>query len=54
MEDATTNYALKSMIQKFLEKGENPLKKIEHPQKIDKNNKSANKRKNKYNSLRCM
>ena len=40
MKDATTNYALKSMIQKFLEKGVNPLKKIEHPQKIDKNNKT--------------
>ena len=34
MEDATTNYALKSMIEKFLEKGANPLKKIEHPQKM--------------------
>lgn len=40
MEDATTNYALKSMIEKFLEKGANPLKKIEHPQKIDKNDKT--------------
>ena len=36
IKDATTNYALKSMIEKFLEKGENPLKKIEHPQKINK------------------
>ena len=43
MKDATTNYSLKSLIQKFLEKGVNgvnPLKKIEHPQKIDKNNKT--------------
>ena len=40
MKDATTNYALKSMIEKFLEKGENPLKKIEHPQKIDKQDKT--------------
>ena len=39
MKDATTNYALKSMIEKFLNKGENPLKKIKQPQKIDKNNK---------------
>jgi len=40
IKDATTNYALKSMIEKFLEKGENPLKKIEHPQKIDKQDKT--------------
>ena len=38
MKDAKTNYALKSMIEKYLNKGENPLKKIEQPQKIDKKN----------------
>ena len=40
IKDATTNYALKSMIEKYMEKGENPLKKIKHPQKIDKRNKT--------------
>ena len=37
MKDATPNYALKSMIEKFLNGGENPLK-IEQPQKVDSNN----------------
>ena len=40
IKDATTNYALKSMIEKYMQKGENPLKKIKHPQKIDKKNKT--------------
>ena len=37
MKDAMPNHALKSMIEKFLNNGEKPAKKIEHPQKIDKN-----------------
>ena len=37
MKDAMPNHALKSMIEKFLNNGEKPTKKIEHPQKIDKN-----------------
>ena len=38
MKDAKTNYALKSMIEKYLNEGKNPLKKIEQPQKVDINN----------------
>jgi Mg-chelatase subunit ChlD len=40
MKDARTNYALRSMIERFLNKGENPLKKIKQPQKVDKYNKT--------------
>ena len=35
MKDALPNYALKSMIQKYLDTGDNPMKKIEQPQKVD-------------------
>ena len=38
MKDARTNYALKSLIENFVKKGENPLKKIKQPQKVDRNN----------------
>ena len=37
IKEATPNYALKSMIEKFLNGGENPLK-IEQTQKVDLNN----------------
>ena len=37
IKDAIPNYALKSMIEKYVNKGENPLK-IEQPQKVDLNN----------------
>ena len=40
MKDARTNYALKSMIEKYVNKGENPLKKIKQPQKVYKNSKT--------------
>ena len=40
MKDARTNYALKSMISKFLDKKENPIKKIKQPQTIEKNKKT--------------
>ena len=43
MKDAKTNYALKSMIEKYLNKGINPLKKIEQPQKINKNSQTKMK-----------
>ena len=36
MKDALPNYALKSMIEKYLNSGNNPLK-IEQPQKVDLN-----------------
>ena len=35
MKDAVPNYALKSMIEKYLNTGDNPMKKIEQPQKVD-------------------
>jgi Mg-chelatase subunit ChlD len=37
MKDAVPNYALKSMIEKYLNGGNNPIK-IEHPQKVDMKN----------------
>ena len=37
MKDAVPNYALKSMIEKYLNSGENPLN-IEQPQKVDLKN----------------
>ena len=41
MKDAKPNQALKSMIEKFLNNGEKAVKKLEHPQKIDKNIKTT-------------
>ena len=43
MKDATPNYALKSMIDKYLNTEENQLKNIENPQKIDIKSKTKKK-----------